>query len=243
MKVTSGLSEICGVIIGDGWIQSNKSNLFITGNPTEDKLYYDNYLVPLINREFNLKLKARPFPYWKTYGIGIYRKQIIKNILSLGLPKGRKAKIVSIPKIFKNKRKFFISLLRGIFDTDGSIYFMKNPNKTSNLHTRPRLRITSVSERLILDIKNLSTKLEIKHSNPSALIWGNNPNPSYIFEINRLDSIEKWLKLVGSNNPVHKTKVKIWKKFGFVPPRTTINERFKILKGNINPKSFYKCKT
>lgn len=240
MFITEGLSEICGTIIGDGWIQSNERNMFITGSPTEDKPYYDNYLVQLINNELNLDLKAKLFSSWRTYGVGIYKKDIIRKFLSLGIPKGKKAKIVTIPQVFKERKKLLIPLLRGIFDTDGSIYFMKDPNTNSILHTRPRLRITSVSERLIANIKELSTKFNIKHSNPSALIWGNNPNPSHIFEINRINSIEKWLKVVGTNNPVHQTKIKIWRNFGFVPPRTNLNERYKILNGLINPKSFYK---
>jgi hypothetical protein len=239
MKLTEGISEICGTIIGDGWIQSNERNMFITGSPTEDKFYYDNYLVPLLNKEIGLKLKGRNFISWRTYGIGIYQKQIIHKFLEIGIPKGKKSKIVFVPKCIRDKKKFFIPLLRGIFDTDGSIYFMKDPNKKSKFHTRPRIRIVSVSERLVKDIKDLSDILNIKYSNPSASIWGKNPNPSFIFEINRIESINRWWKIVGSNNPAHKTRYKIWKKYGFVPPRTNLNERIRILKRLINPESFY----
>lgn len=237
-KITRGFSEICGALMGDGWIQSNESNLFIAGNPKEDKFYYDNHLVPLINKELNLNIKARLFPYWRVYGISIHRKSIIKIFLNVGIPKGRKARIVRIPSVFKKSKNLFLPLLRGIFDTDGSIYFMRG-NPKNDFHIRPRLRITSVSKKLIEDIKTLSRSIEIKHSNPKALKWGKNPNPSYIFEINRVESISRWFKLIGTKNPVHQTKIDIWKRFGFVPPKTSLNERFKILKGLVNPKSFY----
>ena len=239
MKLTEGISEICGAIIGDGWIQSNESGLFITGNMVEDKLYYDNCIVPLINKELNLNLKAKPFPYWRTYGISIYKKSIIRMFLNLGLPKGNKAKIAHIPTSFKRKKEFFISVLRGIFDTDGSIYFMKDPNKQNSLHARPRIRITSISKKLIEDIKDLSEKLGIKHSNPSPGKWSGSPNSNYIFEINRIDSISKWLNIVKTNNPAHQTNIRIWNKFGFCPPMTNLEARTKILNGLIDP-LFYK---
>lgn len=241
MKITRGISEICGSIIGDGWIQSNGKNLFITGNLTEDKKYYDNHLAPLIRKELKIDLQPRSFLYWRTYGVGIYKKEIIKQFLELGMLQGEKASRTFIPDKFKRNKKYFIPLLRGIFDTDGSIYFMRDPNpkRKSSFHVRPRIRIACISKRLIDDIKFLSKNIGIKHSNPSPFNWKNDKNPVYIFEINEKSSIQKWLNLIGTKNPVHQTKVSIWKKFGYVPPKTTLNERIKILKGFINPESYY----
>lgn len=241
MKLTEGLSEICGVIIGDGWIQSNEKGLFITGNQTEDKDYYDNYLVPLIRKELKIDLSARYFSYWRTYGVAIYRKELIKIFLKLGMLKGEKASRAFIPNIFKKNKKYYIALLRGVFDTDGSIYFMKdiNPSRKSDFHIRPRLRITSISENLINDIKFLTKNVGIISSNPSPSKWRGNKKPSHIFEINQQKSIHLWLNLIGTKNPVHQTKIAIWKKFGFVPPKTTLKERVEILKDLRKPEFYY----
>ena len=43
-------------------------------------------------------------------------------------------------------------------------------------------------------------------------------------------SDNKWMRLIGFSNPKHITKIEVWKKLGYCPPRTTYLERLKILK-------------
>lgn len=239
--LTEGISEICGAIIGDGWIQSNESGLFITGNITKDKSYYDDHLVPLIRKELKINIRARQFPYWRICGVSICQPDIIKMFLRLGMLKGKKALGVFIPNIFKKDKKYFIPLLRGIFDTDGSIYFMKDPNpsRKTNFHIRSRIVIVSISKRLIDEIKILTKRIGINHANPGPSHYKTNVHPAYKFEINRRDSIKQWLSLIGTKNLVHQTKIDLWKKFGFVPPNTTLEQRIKTLKGLIKSESYY----
>ena len=47
--------------------------------------------------------------------------EFIKNNFPIG-----KKKLIKIPNKFKNDKELSISLLRGIFDTDGTLYFQKN---------------------------------------------------------------------------------------------------------------------
>jgi hypothetical protein len=47
------IAEILGTFIGDGWIESDKDALYVTGNPTEDKDYYDKLLRSLILKTFH----------------------------------------------------------------------------------------------------------------------------------------------------------------------------------------------
>ncbi len=44
------IAEILGAFIGDGWIESKGTGLYITGSPTEDKEYYDNFLALLFEQ-------------------------------------------------------------------------------------------------------------------------------------------------------------------------------------------------
>ncbi len=241
MEITAGLSEIAGAIIGDGWIQSKRDSIFISGHKTEDRLYYANYLAPLFSKEFKLDVQPREFSYWRTFGISIHRKFVIKSLLDVGLPRGEKAKTVRIPRIFKDDTKLGAHLLRGIFDTDGNIYFGKynSPWRKGVLHDVPRLSITSISKGLIEDIKDIADKLGIKYANPKPSPIRGNRSPCFKFEVNRISSLEKWNKLIGTSNPKHKTKFEIWKRFGFCPSKTSLEERIKILKGDINPNIYY----
>lgn len=67
------LAEICGAIMGDGWIESRGHALYIAGHPTEDKDYYDFHLAPLVSKVL-FKVKTKEYKYWSVYGIHIYNK-------------------------------------------------------------------------------------------------------------------------------------------------------------------------
>lgn len=221
------VAELCGAIIGDGWIDARKSNLFISGHPTEDREYYDKRIVQLLEKKFGRKIETAEFPYWGTYGVGIYRKKEVQKFIQLGIPTGKKGTLVDIPTEIKTSniqtKKNFI---RGLFDTDGTVYFMKQNGK----YTRARLRIASISKELINSVKSISKQLGMRYSNPSPNKTGKGrPNKMYIFEINRKDDIDKWFSVIKPSNPKHLTKYMLWKKAGVVKPGTTLEERNKIL--------------
>lgn len=62
---------------------------------------------------------------------------------------------------------------------------------------------------------------------------------SYQLRIRKLDQVIKWFDVIGSSNPRHQTKYEVWKKFGFLPPRTSIIERKAMLCGQLDPYSWY----
>lgn len=200
-------AELSGAIIGDGWINSKKSNLFISGHPTEDKEYYDNRIVRLMEKTLKRKIKTTAFPYWGTYGIGIYRKKEIERFIRLGIPVGKKSTKIDVPEaIKKSGEEIQRSFLRGLFDTDGTIYFMKQKDE----YKRPRIRIASISKNLIKSVKNMSKQFGITPSNPSPNKTSERrPNRMYIFEINRLQDIERWFLVIKPSNPKHRTKYKL----------------------------------
>lgn len=243
-QINPGVAEILGAFIGDGWIESKKTSLYITGSPTEDKEYYNKWLGPLFSKHFT-KVKPRLFPYWRVYGIVTYKKEVVKKAIDIGFQTGKKSSNVEIPTyILKTKNsKVIKSILRGIFDTDGSFWCEKSRAKTSSEWKRthnyhPELRITSCSEKLLKQIQFLLKKLEIESTivqkNKKGFVCGRNVNDSYALNIRKIKEIEKWFKLIGTNNPRHKTRYLVWKKLGYLPPNTTIKIRNKLLKTNNN---------
>lgn len=241
------LAEFFGAMIGDGWIQTNEKGLFLTGNPIEDKEYYDNKITPLVN-ELIAPVKPKNFPYWKVYGIGIYKKEIIKELLNQGLSKGKKVEIVSIPSwIIHSNNDIKRAFIRGIFDTDGCIFMQKDYTKYANKfntthHTKSRIRITSISKKLIKEISFLLNSLNFRHTvrgREGGFRHNRNNSSSYFIEINSIQDIHRFFKEIKPNNPKHITKYLIWKKFGFCPPKTTISQRKDILKNAFSPYSLY----
>jgi len=123
-----GLAELYGALIGDGCIsdyfskQRNKyySCWLITGH-THDEFYFRDVLQPILLKIFGIKGNIN---YRKNYNavlLRVYNTKIIDYFKNQGFPVGKKGQI-TIPKIILNNQKFSIACVRGIFDTDGSVY-------------------------------------------------------------------------------------------------------------------------
>ena len=233
------IAEILGAFIGDGWIESDKDALYITGSPTEDKDYYENHLAPLFSKYFT-PVKPKKFPYWKVYGLVTYKKDVIKKAINLGFQVGPKSLVAKISKeIMQSKDKEVIkAIVRGIFDTDGSFWCERSRAKTSiewkrthNYH--PELRSTSCSKELLEQINFLLNKLNIEskvvQKGKKGFKSGRNINNSYALNVRKISEIEKWFKIIGTNNLRHKTRYSVWKKLSYLPINTTIKERRNIL--------------
>lgn len=243
------ISELCGAIMGDGWIQENERGFFITGDPINDKEYYDSHITKLINRILSIITKPKNFPYWKVYGISLYKQNLIKKLLSFGLAKGKKVNSAYIPDWIYNSfdNRLHLAFIRGVFDTDGCIFFQKDYTKYANnfnskYHCKIRLRITSISKTLIDQIYGLCKKFNIRciiRKLNGGYSHNRNRSDVYILEINELKSIHRWFNELKPSNPKHTTKYEVWQKFGFCPPHTTLKQRRDILKNQLNPYNLY----
>ncbi len=243
------IAEFCGAAIGDGWIQSNEKSFFLAGDPIEDKEYYDFHIALLINKILNLELKTKNFPYWKVYGISIHKKELIKKLRSFGLPAGKKVDTAEIPNwIMKSNKKVMAAFIGGLFDTDGCVFFQKDYTKyatefTSKYHSKARIRISSISRRLMIQTEEMMNKIGmhcIKRERKRGFSNNRNNHDVYLIEVNKIEDIKRFFEEGISKNQKHITKYLIWKKFGFYPPRATIEQRKQILKNELAPNIFYK---
>ena len=248
-KINPEIAEILGAFIGDGWLESSLGSIYITGDKIEDKDYYDKYLGPLFSKNFAI-VTPREFSYWNVYGIGCSKKHVILKCLNLGFQPGTKALTAEIPKsiIESEDTEIIKSLLRGIFDADGSFWCEKSRSKFSIIwkktyHYRPELQIGSCSKKLLKQIKFLLDKFEIESKvrlrNKKGFKNNRNTNNHYGLRIRKKEQIRKFFKIISSSNPRHQTRYKVWETFGFLPPRTNINQRKLILAKKLDPYSLY----
>jgi DNA-binding transcriptional regulator WhiA len=128
--------------------------------------------------------------------------QYLNSILKF--PFGKKGEI-SINKKIVNKRKYLKTTLRGIFDTDGCIYFTKN---NSNKRYYPIIEMSTHSNALLNQLKDIlmsfGLNVKIIHFNDSVKLHGK-------------ENLIKFMQLVGSNHPDKISKFIHWKKFGYCP--------------------------
>jgi len=140
------------------------------------------------------------------------------------------------------------AILRGIFDTDGCFGCGKSRAKTSvewkrTYHYIPQITITSCSRILLTQsltlLDKLSIRAKIRPKNIKGFRSNRNVNNSYVLEVRRFNDVQKWFDIIGTNNPRHQTRYLVWRRYGFLPPRTNITQRKAILAGELDPYSFY----
>ena len=239
------LAEICGIHAGDGYLRNDgkRRELDISGN-IEEKEYYDKNVIPLFKKFFNIELKGRFFPHRNTYGFVIRNPKVIEFMNKIGFPYGAKSLKVKVPNFILEKKSLKKSFLKGYFDTDGHLSFSKKYGNYCEFkrtrHYYPRISLTTVSKNLSNDLKEI-----LKELNFNFFYYSYNPkketnNIRYIFNINGVKNLKKWLDLIGTNNSTKYSRFLIWKKHGFCPTNITYLQRLEILKNRINPNLFYK---
>lgn len=246
--LTPELAEDVGWHIGDGsmniYIKNGYKHYWIkiAGDPTEEKLFYNNVIVPTKKRLYNISLNA------KNIGDGSYGLVIYSKILLLfynriiGIPLSPKNNI-TIPDIIKKADESVIkACIRGVFDTDGMLTFGK---KRKIINHYPSIEIESMSKNLIVDLEMLLKSMKL---NCYAQFNINRPTPhgynriTHKLFVQGKKKLDKWMEIIGFRSLKHLTKYKIWKEFGFCPTHTNLEQRIKILEGKLNPHSFYKSK-
>ena len=166
-------------------------------------------------------------------------------LASFGFPYGRKNTIIKIPEvIFNHKDKTIkIAFLRGLFDTDGSLSFDRK-TKNSNLfkknrHYYPRISFSTTSQILALQTIWLLQELGFTPSLFIKIPKKIHYNISYEISLCGKNTLFRWISEISPANPIKLSRYYVWQKYGFCPPKTTYEQRQKILKGELNPDNLY----
>jgi len=152
-----------------------------------------------------------------------------------------KSKHTKIPDyIMKSKnRVIWINVLRGLFDTDGTIFF----DKIKGINKRPKIKFSTVSRQMLGQVIELGNRLGFHFYRNRPYKGKKDKNYNYAVELQRRNEIERWVKEIGFKNSKHETKYLFWKSFGFHIPHITTKERKELLYFPAKLKTFqgFKC--
>ena len=128
-EINTKLSELIGIIIGDGNVYYNpklgKYYFEITGDPKLEREYFEyvsNLVQEIIHKKPTIRIGGRGLK------LRLYSKEFIEFLVyKLNFPYGKKSEIITIPRKINNWNlsKYCI---RGITDTDGSLFLSKKGN-------------------------------------------------------------------------------------------------------------------
>lgn len=234
------LAEDIGIHVGDGSMNiykyTNRGNFWLryTGNRIEEKDYYE-YIQSLLKGIYNFSGTLIPSMKDKSFNLVIRSKAIVlfKSKI-LKLPLGTKNSI-AVPEIIIKFPKFWKEFLIGLIDTDFSLTFKKRSREE---HYYPVMHLGCNSKPLVEQVNEILKKFDINSDTQfNEERYDKRTGKTYVTHslyINGKKNFNKYAGVIGFNNPVHITKYEIWKTFGFCPPRTTLEQRLKILNGELS---------
>jgi intein/homing endonuclease len=233
--LTEELAEIVGVVVGDGHVGlgAGKFRVHISGHSEEDRHYIKTRLIPLFAKVFGLT------PYQRMKGNEYdlaYNSKTLALFFSqeFGIP-DNKARI-SVPEgVLDSSSKIQKAFLRGLIDTDFSMTFKK---KHKLVHYYPVIHGSSCSKNLILQVSGMLAALGIrnyisKHSEVDRRT-GTKSTIHHVF-ISGKEQLQRVIRIIQPQNLKHLSKIRIWEKYGYYPPRLSMKERKAILEDHAIP--------
>ena len=209
INISESLAEVYGALIGDGCLsqypirESNnlKRVILFTGHLSHDFDYYVKIIRPVFIKEFNAKGYIQKREKYNCVRYVLSNGVAFEFFKKLGFSIGKKLKL-EIPKLILLNNKKSISCIRGIFDTDGSIYQRyskkyKNHAKHYNYHViQFKMNSKKVIEQIkfILEKNNIKTNKIIKDKKCSVL------------RITDQKEVDKFMQLIKPNNRYHKER-------------------------------------
>jgi DNA-binding transcriptional regulator WhiA len=197
MKLTEGMAELVGALIGDGYIyrKNGKYQIGFVGNPKTDVEYYTK-LQKLILSEWNKKANIK----FRERGIRMVidskeTSDFLVNNLRICYGEGKCEK-VKIPHEMTKDWKLARNVLRGIVDTDGSVFIAQKQGAKNY----PSIEITTSSIKLANQIRNILIKRNFRVAN----IWSYKSKMSkritYKVPLNGKENLRKWIDKIGFSN-------------------------------------------
>ena len=198
--------EIIGIMIGDGSVlyypEKGVYGIEISGNVDEEKEYFEMISFSL-EKMFGKKprISIKYSPKGRCLKLVLWGKSIAEYFIKNGVtPRKTYTSRIPTPFLSWNKCRYVI---RGLFETDGSIYF--SHSKAKSLYpTYPRLEIKTVSLELANQLYSLLKK-------QSFHVHIRKTESTYCIYISGVQMLNRWVREIGFTNERSKTKYLFWK--------------------------------
>jgi len=173
------MAEMIGIILGDGSLSKNSLRICLNADEKE----YIYYVSQLMEELFKKESSSYQQKNTKSYYLRICSMSLVKALISKGLKVGNKVKNnIGVPLWIKNNKKYIIACLRGLFDTDGSIY--KHETKG---YIYIHLNFRSYSINLLNDFKEMCDGMNI---------ITNKYQDRHVVDILKRNEVKKFINLI-----------------------------------------------
>lgn len=201
-RPSESLAEFVGIMIGDGTVAPY--HIAITLNSITDKEYITS-VSKLVTRLFGIEPGIYKRKDCNATDIVIHRKNLVEYCKGIGLKQGNKLKQgLDVPEWILTNKSFSIACLRGLFDTDGSL-FVHSYSVRGKQYSYLKLSFTSRSQALLHSAQKMLSDLGF-----SAKIRKN----GYDVKIENIAEVERFFLIMGTSN---KRRLRIFEKWKVAP--------------------------
>lgn len=186
------LAEFVGIMLGDGHISHRPAQFYITISEIDKG--YSHYVAKLLFDLFETHVTYiyRKSKQVKIVNVMISSVDLIKYLCSIGLKSSNKVKDqASVPYWIVKNKHYHKSFIRGLFDTDGSIYKLK---------FGVQMAFCNCSQPLLKTTKQMLTA---QGYHPSKI-------SSHKFYLTKQKDLRKYMKEIGFGNPKHETRAQLF---------------------------------
>lgn len=190
---SKALAEFVGIMLGDGGMSQRQ--LTITLHHVDDQEYLQ-FVKGLIRHLFHVPISI--YHDWEdsVNRLTVSRTELIKFCTKIGLVVGNKiAKQVHIPSWILHNPQYRVACVRGLIDTDGSIFQHRYQVK-GKWYSYTKMGFTSRSRPLLFSVQRILKNLKIR-----SIITG-----KYNVRIDAQQDLHLYFATVGSHNPKHLKK-------------------------------------
>ena len=199
------VAEFIGAVLGDGSIGEyecrrtdgkNSVQKVVKFTISKDEKEYAEHLNQIFEELFDYELIESPRKDENTLDLRCFRSEVFEKVTSdLGLKKSPKKGRAVIPSRYIGTELEY-DILRGLFDTDGSLVLTDN-----NGYLYPRLEIKVSRSPLQDQLKDILDRREFNYGAYNA------GSGKLRFQMNGKEQLSKWIETVGFNNQRHISKL------------------------------------
>lgn len=194
-RTSAKLAELIGIYMGDGHLSAYQGSV-VTNCLTDSE--HAQFIKGLQEELFGIPVSISKKSGSNALIILISSKAVSNFLTSHGMPIGNKlTHSIEIPIWVKDRIQYSRALVRGLIDTDGSVYVDRHKVKGKNYHSTC-LAFTSASP----ELREFVFRFLLKQGY-TPTTSGND------VRLRRKQDVVRYMTEVGSNNPKHLRKFKV----------------------------------
>ena len=146
-EMTEDMAEFLGILAGDGCLSLSNHEVAVSGHLKLDEEFMLGRVALLIFGLFGVRVKIKRHQRNNNIRCVVNSKKLSNFLASrFGHPKGKKLGKLHIPQEIAESPRFLSAYLRGLFDTDGSVYMRRKRGLVLSIISKDALYLQEVKK-------------------------------------------------------------------------------------------------